>query len=97
MTDLINSLHKFRYKTLVEIIWLDIVTKAGWEPLNLLEQPPYKCKSYGFIVEITKTKRKANFVVLAGTVSIDKDTDEIDGWNQLITIPTGCIESIRKL
>lgn len=69
--------------------WDDIVTFSGWEDKDtVVATEPHRCTSYGFQTKLTK-----KFLTLAATKGVNGNIE----YNQLISIPLGCIESIKKL
>jgi hypothetical protein len=74
---------------LVEVIWEDIVAHSGWTQSKDFNQDVATIQTIGWLSRETSK---------AFTVSASFGTDgEIIEYNQHITIPKGCIVSIKKL
>jgi hypothetical protein len=84
-----KSSKNYKIGDFVCVSWQDIVTFGGWQPSDTIEPvEPHKCISYGFLTLLTE-----KFLTLAATKGVNGRTE----YNQSISIPLGCINSIKKL
>lgn len=78
---------RLRTGQFVRVIWLDIVTFAGWGEENA--EKPHPCETYGFITRLTKD---------ALTISSTRSVHEGDTqYNQHIIIPRKVIKSVEEI
>jgi hypothetical protein len=84
-----KTTHSFTKFPPVEIIWNDAYSKNGWkcdQDIREMAQRGIVCKSVGYLVRESK-----KYMVLAHGLSEDNN------FQDLFSIPKGCIRSVRKI
>ena len=75
--------------SLIEVVWEDIVAHSGWVQAQDLEQAPAVIVSIGWLT--VETDKFITVSATQGTMAL------VTEYNQHITIPKGCLLSIKKL
>lgn len=70
--------------------WVDSASTPRWRYTHEIDPKPSECVTVGFVIH---ANRKA--ITLAQTARMDKGYEE--DVNACMTIPRGCIKSIRNL
>ena len=91
---------KFKQFDMVEVYWLDPANNSEWNDVSKFKHNSFKpllCHSIGFFLKDDKCH--VNICATMGFVAKDDDALqlEVNQVGDILAIPKGCIESIKKL
>lgn len=69
--------------------WVDSASAPRWRYPHEIDSRPATCLTVGYVVHETKEA-----ITLAQTQRVDESYDDVNGC---MTIPRGCIKSIRRI